>query len=318
LPQSGKINVLREPLQIEGKVRVDTGVKEGDEISTFYDPMISKLIVKEPTRQKAIEALDMALENYHVIGLPTNIKFLRRTLAIPDFQQGNFDTSFIAKHEKELLRATRKKSHYRRGTIAIVSVYLETLRNRSQRKHFLDPWMQRDMFRLNHKSLRPVELVDDEDGSSEVILIEYVKENTFNAYYKDENGFLVSILLGAEVEMNPDRQDDIIVRTKSETFKVDYYMDKDDKVTQLDYEGAPLNIYVKPKKLVTAEQAEMDMSGNAPNVAIVSPMPGRVVKVFAKPGQSVKKGENLVSVESMKMEYFVKATRDGVISAINV
>lgn len=61
---------------------MDTGVKEGDEISTYYDPMISKCIVHEPTRSKAIEALDMALENYHVIGLPTNIKFLRRTLSI--------------------------------------------------------------------------------------------------------------------------------------------------------------------------------------------------------------------------------------------
>lgn len=50
LPQSGKINVLREPIQIPGKVRVDTGVKQGDEISTYYDPMISKLIVHEATR----------------------------------------------------------------------------------------------------------------------------------------------------------------------------------------------------------------------------------------------------------------------------
>lgn len=146
------------------------------------------------------------------------------------------------------------------------------------------------MFRLTHKSLRPVELVVDDEGTTEVILIEYVKENLFNAYYKDENGFLVSILLGAEVEMNPDRADDIIVRTNSETFKVDYYMDQDDKVTQLDYEGAPLNIYVKPKKLVTQEEAERDMVGAAPKVAITSPMPGRVVKVFVKPGQAVKKG----------------------------
>ena len=66
-------------------MRVDTGVVEGDEISTYYDPMISKLIVKESTRQKAIESLDLALEKYQVIGLPTNIKFLRRTLAIPEF-----------------------------------------------------------------------------------------------------------------------------------------------------------------------------------------------------------------------------------------
>ena len=57
--------------------------------------MISKLIIHESNREKAIEALDMALENYHVIGLSTNIKFLRRTLAIPQFREGDFDTSFI-------------------------------------------------------------------------------------------------------------------------------------------------------------------------------------------------------------------------------
>lgn len=222
LPQSGRINVLREPVQIPGKVRIDTGVKEGDVISTYYDPMISKCIVHEPTRGKAIEALDMALENYHVIGLPTNIKFLRRTLAIDQFQQGNFDTSFIEKHEATLLRATRKNSHFRRGTIAIVKVFLETLQMRTRRRHHLDPWMQRDMFRMNHRSLRPVVLLDDTE-SEETIMVEYVKENLFNAYYKDENGFLVSILLNAEVEMNPHRPDDIIIRTESETFKVDFY-----------------------------------------------------------------------------------------------
>ena len=133
--------MLREPQQIEGKVRVDTGVKEGDEITTFYDPMISKLIVHAPTRQKAIEQLDIALEHYHVIGLPTNIKFLRRILKVEDFVHGEFDTSFIVKHEEELLKATRKNSHFRRGTIAIVKVFLETLKMRTKRRSHLDPWL---------------------------------------------------------------------------------------------------------------------------------------------------------------------------------
>ena len=78
-------------------------------------------------------------------------------------------------------------------------------------------------------------------------MVEYLKENCFNAYYNDENGFLVSILLNAQVEMNPDRPDDLIVRTESETFKVDYYLDLDGNVTQLDYEGAPSHISVKKK-----------------------------------------------------------------------
>ena len=192
--------------------------------------MISKCIVHESSRQKAIQALDMALENYHVIGLPTNIKFLRRTLAIDMFQEGDFDTSFIEKNEATLLRAARKNSHFRRGTVAIVKVFLETLRMRTQRRHHLSPWQQRDMFRMNHKSLRPVELIDDE-GKEETIMVEYIKENCFNAYYRDENGFLVSILLNAQVEMNPDRPDDLIIRTESETYKVDYYLDMEGNVT---------------------------------------------------------------------------------------
>lgn len=64
LPQSGQIRLLREPKRIEGKVRIDTGVRQGDTISTFYDPMISKLIVHAPTRAEAIQKLNAALEEY--------------------------------------------------------------------------------------------------------------------------------------------------------------------------------------------------------------------------------------------------------------
>ena len=62
-------------------------------------------------------------------------------------------------------------------------------------------------------------------------MVEYIKENCYNAYYRDENGFLVSILLNAQVEMNPDRPDDLIIRTESETYKVDYYLDMEGNVT---------------------------------------------------------------------------------------
>ena len=68
---------------------------------------------------------------------------------------------------------------------------------------------------------------------------------------------------------------------------------------------------------MTAEDAE-SVGGSKASAQVVSPMPGRVVKVFVEPGQHVKKGENLISVESMKMEYFMKATRDGVIDKIKV
>jgi 3-methylcrotonyl-CoA carboxylase alpha subunit len=82
LPQSGKISVLREPkeLMLDGTIRIDTGIREGDKITTFYDPMIAKVIVHGKDRRDAIEKLNLALENYQVIGVPTNIKFMRRVL----------------------------------------------------------------------------------------------------------------------------------------------------------------------------------------------------------------------------------------------
>jgi len=83
----------------------------------------------------------------------------------------------------------------------------------------------------------------------------------------------------------------------------------------LDYEGDPLKIKVMQNELVTAENLDDGAAGGA---SVVSPMPGRIVKLFAKAGDSVKKGDKLVSVESMKMEYFVKANADGVVDQVLV
>jgi 3-methylcrotonyl-CoA carboxylase alpha subunit len=80
LPGSGLITILREPQRVEGKVRIDTGVRQGDQISTFYDPMISKLIVWGKDRNEAIERIYQSLDDYKVVGLPTNIKFMKRVL----------------------------------------------------------------------------------------------------------------------------------------------------------------------------------------------------------------------------------------------
>ena len=95
LPQSGQIKVLKEPPSLGDDLRIDTGVREGDVISTFYDPMISKVIVHADTRQHAIDKLNSALGQYTVIGLPTNIKFMRRVLKNKQFRDGDFTTAFI-------------------------------------------------------------------------------------------------------------------------------------------------------------------------------------------------------------------------------
>ena len=251
--------------------------------------MISKVIVHAKDRSRAIAKLNEALEDYKVIGLPTNIKFVRRLLALDEFNSGKFDTGLIVKHEDNLLKSKRKLSLFRQATIAVAKVFLETLKYRIQRDHELNPWEQRDNFRLNHISKRQITLQDG-DGTERDLYVEYLKENTFNCYQIDENGFFDALLLDAEIEMHPEQKDALVVRTQSETFRVDYYLSENDTVTQLDYEGAPLNIYVKPKKLITAEDVEDRGSASPRSALILSPMPGRIVKAFVQPGDTVKKG----------------------------
>jgi acetyl-CoA carboxylase biotin carboxylase subunit len=101
LPSPGRITLLRTP---QGPyVRDDSGVYEGAEISTFYDPMISKLVVWGPTRAEAIGRMRRALHEYQVGGIRTNLPFHRRVMDEPDFQAGRYDTGYIEGHKATLL-----------------------------------------------------------------------------------------------------------------------------------------------------------------------------------------------------------------------
>lgn len=100
-PSPGKISRMRTP---GGPfVRNDSGVFEGLEISTFYDPMISKLCVWGQTREEAIRRMARALDEYQVLGIKTNLPFHRRVMQEPDFRSGAYDTGYIESHKATLL-----------------------------------------------------------------------------------------------------------------------------------------------------------------------------------------------------------------------
>jgi len=101
LPSPGTIEVLRTP---SGPgVRDDSGVYEGAEISSFYDPLVSKLCVWAPTRAQAVERMRRALSEYVVTGIRTNLPFHLALVRHPEFIAGAYDTGFIAKHSDALL-----------------------------------------------------------------------------------------------------------------------------------------------------------------------------------------------------------------------
>lgn len=101
MPDSGKLTHLRTP-QITDNVRIDAGFVEGDTISSNYDGMIAKLIVSGATRDIAIQRMYSALQDYEVVGLSTNIEFLKKICLSPGFAAGDVETGYIKKHHDEL------------------------------------------------------------------------------------------------------------------------------------------------------------------------------------------------------------------------
>jgi acetyl-CoA carboxylase biotin carboxylase subunit len=124
-PAPGVIQQLTEP---HGPgIRIDSAVYAGYEIPMFYDPMIGKLIVWATTRQYAIERMRRALYEYKVTGLVTNIRYLRRIIDVPQFKEGNYDTSFIEVNQQRL----RPRPGFKNDSedMAIIASYIDYLMN---------------------------------------------------------------------------------------------------------------------------------------------------------------------------------------------
>ncbi|MFI0928163.1 acetyl/propionyl/methylcrotonyl-CoA carboxylase subunit alpha [Streptomyces sp. NPDC021012] len=110
LPSGGTVLALHEPRG--NGVRTDSGLSEGTEVSSLYDPMLSKVIVHAPTREAALRKLRAALADLVTLGVPTNAGFLRRLLAHPDVVKGNLDTGLVERDADSLVDASVPEEVY--------------------------------------------------------------------------------------------------------------------------------------------------------------------------------------------------------------
>ena len=105
LPATGTLHVYRKPQATafqRSRVRIDDGVREGGVISPFYDSMIAKLIVHGATRDEALARLDLALAQTHIVGVATNVQFLRGILRTDSFANARLDTALIERERTVL------------------------------------------------------------------------------------------------------------------------------------------------------------------------------------------------------------------------
>lgn len=301
LPGAGPLRYLATP-QANDLVRVETGVREGDEVSVHYDPMIAKLVVWGENRAQALNSLIARLGEYHITGLETNINFLIDLASHPEFQAANVHTGFIDQHYDTLFPPVEiKDKDLCKAALSMIFNELQSSQTNSISK--TDPFTASPNFRLNYDLIREYQL----KANDKVYNVSVKYDSDSNIQIKIDNGSWFTVQ--ADRVMDGDR---LKIRSNIANNISTYNAHIDDaEITIFLENGKQTFELVQPKFLNVAA----DQLGSAGS-KVIAPMPGVLEKVLVKPGDHVKKGDNLAVLIAMKMEHILKAPKDAVIKSI--
>jgi len=284
LPATGRIDALHFPPS--EAVRVDTGVRSGDDISIHYDPMIAKLTVRAKDRTQAVAELNQALARTAVFGLVTNLPLLRGIARHPDFVAGRFDTGFIERELKTLLTRPTLSAPALAAAAASALSGLDAS----------GPW-QGDGWRLG--GTRGLHYMARESSGAEHALTVSGSVEAFTLGFDGKEHAIRARHLGSQ---------GWTVTADGRAHAAEVFGNGSDVQVALDGVAYNFNLaspYAPKTGRVTDEAAHP-----------LSPMPGRVVAVRVKAGDRVEPGQALMVLEGMKMEYTVKATVAGIIEKV--
>jgi len=295
LPATGTLRVARWPEHVsfvrsDEQPRIDRGFDEGDAISPHYDSMIAKLIVWGGDRAQALARLDAALAQTHIVGLATNVAFLRRVVATQAFATADLDTALIERERAALFDyAPLALECAAAGVIARELANEAALQDR-------DPWSRRDGWRLFGGATRRFDL--DIGGQRHTATLHRAHDGTHTLALGDRTWPFAARVLGAD-------RHDVTLGVRRWVLAV---YAEGERVTVFAPEG-------------TLALQEVDALAHAAEVAspggrLTAPMPGKVVALLAKAGDAVKAGQPLAVMEAMKMEHTIAAPRDGTVAEL--
>ena len=295
LPAIGTLNVARWPQHVSFErsdelPRVDSGVREGDAISPHYDSMIAKLIVWGEDRAQALARLSAALDATHIMGLNTNVAFLRRVVASRSFATADLDTALIERERLALFEAPALPDEIAAaGVAAHVLAHEATLEG-------ADPWSRRDGWRLHGGAHRRLSL--DRAGTLLTPTLVRLHDGATVLQLGGQRWPLSARPLGDgrfDVQLGSQRLN-LSVYAHGERFAV------------FAAQGSALLSDYDP----IAHAAD----GAAEGGRLTAPMPGKVVSFLAKVGDPVQQGQALAVMEAMKMEHTISAPHDGVVEEL--
>ena len=287
LPATGTLQVYRKPPATafqRSRVRIDDGVREGGEISPFYDSMIAKLIVHGATREEALARLDLALAQVHIVGVATNVQFLRGVLRTASFAQANLDTALIERERAVLF--DREPLGLPLAAAAAVTRVLRAERSSKT----ADPFTRRDGWRAWGDYQRPFDF--EFRGASQPALLTYRRDGSLWLKVGDAEGLLrTGRFDNGQLEFEYAGQR----RT------VDVY-EAGDTAYVFAPEGAT--------RIATIDRLAHAGETQAEGGRLTAPMPGKVVSFAVQAGDKVSRGQPLAVMEAMKMEHTIAAPAD--------
>ena len=280
LPSTGRLPHVRFP---DG-VRVDAGVVSGDEVTMHYDPMIAKITAHGSTRDEAINRLNDALADCEIAGVEHNVAFLRRVLSDDGFRSGRYDTGLIDSRGDALIPAEDS-----RMTIAAALLVIDAQRSDST-------WQRGDAFRVNLPPRQTLRL----RRRSEQVVIGVTRDET---HYRIELAGRVIVVSGVVIV---DRKLEAFI--DDEPFRCSFVRDDADLYVIRD--GATEKFSL-PGVDATSFTADVLSDGR-----VSAPMPGQIIALFAKLGETLRRDQPILVLEAMKMEHTIVAPIDGTLKRL--
>jgi 3-methylcrotonyl-CoA carboxylase alpha subunit len=306
LPATGTLHVYGLPpctsfaLANQG-VRVDSGVRQGDTISPFYDSMVAKLIVHGSTREEALARMDAALMQTHIVGLATNVQFLRHVVGTTSFATAQLDTALISREAAALFNQDKVGL-----PLAAAALVAHTLDQEAQKvqvadaQGWIDPWARRDGWRSHGASLR-----------------------SFSAVYQEQPELL---------QLTRAHTKGLLLQTQGKTEPMQFERSKKDGASgalditygsqriqaQVYDHGEVLHVFTPLGATTITRVDALAHAGDTHSEGgrLTAPMPGKVVSFAVKAGDVVKKGQPLAIMDAMKMEHTIAAPADGVVAEL--
>jgi 3-methylcrotonyl-CoA carboxylase alpha subunit len=294
LPATGTMRVARWPAHVsfersDSLPRIDRGFDEGDAISPHYDSMVAKLIIWGDNRAQALARLDAALAATHIVGLNTNVAFLRRVVNTASFATADLDTGLIERERAALFDYAPLPLECAAAGVVARELALEAALQGS------DPWSRRDGWRLFGGATRRFDL--DVAGTPQRATLHRAHDGALTLAVGEQRWPIACRALGAE------RHD---VQLGAQRWTLAVYA-----------EGERITVFAPQGSLALQEIDPLAHAGEgAAEGRLTAPMPGKVVAFLAKAGDKVKAGQPLAVMEAMKMEHTIASPRDGTVAEL--